>query len=224
MRPAEHYSPFLAVSIGLTLTILVLFQVYIFREPNRIASEKANDHVMAVEEGRILFGTYCTGCHGENGEGVDAPPLNDKPFLKDTNDPTIFSVISSGVPGTEMPAWNQTLGGPFTDQQVTQLVSFIRNWESKSPDRQVEEEKGDPEKGLTIFNSTCIICHGENGKGTERAPALNDPDKLSKFDDKWYADTIANGRPSKGMPTWGTVLSPDQIRDLIALLRSWENN
>jgi mono/diheme cytochrome c family protein len=105
---------------------------------------------------------------------------------------------------------------------VTQLVTFIRNWEPQAPDRLAVAEEGDPSKGLVIFNSTCIICHGENGHGTERAPALNDPVKLAQFDDKWYADTIAAGRPAQGMPTWGTVLSPLQIRNLVALLRAWQ--
>jgi cytochrome c oxidase cbb3-type subunit 3 len=223
MRSVENYSRYVAVAFGLTVAILASFQIYIFREPRRIATDKANDLATSVNEGQTLFGTYCQECHGKDGEGNDGPPLNDKHFLKDTNDPTIFSVISSGVPGSEMPAWNQALGGPLTDQQVSQLVAFIRNWEAQAPDRAAAAEAADPAIGLKIFTSTCIICHGENGKGTDRAPALNDPVKLAQFDDQWYADTIANGRPSKGMPTWGTVLSPSQIGDLVALLRAWQN-
>ncbi len=222
MRSGENYRPFVAVAFGLTLAILASFQVYIFREPGRIAADKAHDLSLAVDEGRTLFKTYCTECHGQDGEGKNGPALNDKRFLNETGNQTIFSVISSGVPGTEMPAWNQAMGGPFTDQQVTQLVTFIRNWEQQAPDRRALEEQGDVSKGLVIFNSTCIICHGENGQGTERAPALNDPVKLAQFDDKWYANTIAEGRPAQGMPTWGTVLSPAQIRDLVALLRAWQ--
>jgi mono/diheme cytochrome c family protein len=147
----------------------------------------------------------------------------DKQFLAETTDRTIFSLVSSGVPGSEMPAWNQSYGGPFTDQQVNQLVAFIRNWESTAPDRRVEAMKGDPAQGLVIFNSTCFVCHGEEGQGTERALALNDPARLAQFDDEWYANTIAEGRPAQGMPTWGTVLSPQQIRDLVALLRAWQH-
>jgi hypothetical protein len=83
---------------------------------------------------------------------------------------------------------------------------------------------GDPVQGLVIFNSTCIVCHGEDGSGTDRAPALNDPAKLAQFDDEWYVDTITEGRPAQGMPTWGTVLSPEQVHSMVALLRAWERS
>lgn len=121
-----------------------------------------------------------------------------------------------------MPAWSQVHGGPFTDEQVRQLVAFIRAWEADAPDRQAQAMAGDAANGLTIFNSTCIVCHGEQGMGTERAPALNDAARLAQFDDAWYVETISAGRPAQGMPTWGTVLAPEEIRDLIALLRAWQ--
>lgn len=223
MRPEENFVPLTGTAFGLTLAILVTFQIYLFREPARIATDEARDKSVAVKEGKALFVNYCTQCHGKQGEGEQGPALNDKGFLAEAGDERIFSLISSGVPGTEMPAWNQTHGGPFTDQQVRQLVAFIRNWEPNAPDRRAAALKGDPSKGLAIFSGTCFVCHGDNGQGTDRAPRLNDPVKLARFDDSWYADTIANGRPAQGMPTWGTVLSPGQIRDLVALLRAWEH-
>jgi cytochrome c oxidase cbb3-type subunit 3 len=222
MRQRENYTPFVAIAFVLTLAIITSFQIYILREPARVAADEARDKSQAVDEGRSLFVAYCPVCHGQQGEGVDGPSLNDKQFLAETTDQTIFSLISSGVPGSEMPAWNQLNGGPFTDQQVRQLVAFIRNWEPTAPDRRAEALKGDPAQGLLIFDSTCFICHGENGQGTDRAVALNDPARLAQFDDEWYTNTIAQGRPAQGMPTWGTVLSPQQIRDLVALLRAWQ--
>jgi mono/diheme cytochrome c family protein len=75
-------------------------------------------------------------------------------------------------------------------------------------------------RGAAVFATTCFVCHGENGHGG-KAPALNDPLRLAKLDDEWYRQTIRMGRPAKGMPTWGTVLSPNQIEDLIAMIRAW---
>lgn len=222
MRSSENYTHFYAAALIFTLAILGSFQLYIAREPARITADKKRDALIAVTAGRALYADNCAMCHGQKGEGVDAPPLNDSGLLRDTADQTIFSLISSGVPGTEMPAWSQVHGGPFTDQQVRQLVAFIRAWEPDAPDRRAEAMAGDPAKGLTIFNSTCIVCHGETGIGTERAPALNDAARLAQFDDEWYVETISAGRPAQGMPTWGTVLAPEEIRDLVALLRAWQ--
>ena len=102
MRPKEDYTPFIAAGFILTLAILVSFQVYILREPGRIASVEASDKAIAVEAGQSLFKKNCTLCHGDNGEGDSAPALNDKTFLNTTADDTIFSVISSGIPGMIM--------------------------------------------------------------------------------------------------------------------------
>jgi cbb3-type cytochrome c oxidase subunit III len=221
MRPKENYLPLTGTAFGLTLAILISFQVYLVREPARIAADEAHDKGVAVSEGKAIFVNYCTQCHGKQGEGAKGPALNDKGFLAEVGDARLFSLISSGVPGTEMPAWNQIHGGPFTDQEVRELVAFIRNWEPNAPDRRATPPVGDPARGATIFASICIVCHGEDGKGTERAPALNDLARLKQLDDAWYRDTITQGRPAKGMPTWGTVLSPQQITDLLALLDAW---
>lgn len=222
MRSDEKYTRFYAVALIFTVAILGSFQLYIAREPSRIADDEKRDALVAVTTGRALYAENCAMCHGQEGEGVDGPPLNDSDFLSNTANQTIFSLISSGVPGTEMPAWSQVHGGPFTDEQVRQLVAFIRSWEPDAPDRQAEAMAGDAANGLAIFNSTCIVCHGENGTGTEQAPALNDAARLAQFDDEWYVDTISEGRPAQGMPTWGTVLAPEETRDLVALLRAWE--
>jgi mono/diheme cytochrome c family protein len=197
------------------------FQIYVVREPARIQADRAADHAMAVATGRELYTENCTACHGENGEGGIGPALNSKELLKATTDEVLFNLARTGIPGTIMPAWGQTFGGPFTDEQITQMVAFIRAWEPTAPELTLVALEPDPVRGAAIYARTCFVCHGEKGRGTDKAPALNDPERLSELDDVWYRNTIARGRPAKGMPTWGTVLSPAQINDLVALLAAW---
>lgn len=223
MRPRESFTPFLVASLFLTLAILVAFQVYILSEPGRIQTVGAADRLALETAGRTLFAENCTACHNENGEGGVAPALNSRELLKTTSDETLFSLTRTGVPGTIMPAWGQAFGGPFTDEEVRQIVAFVRAWEPTAPEIEEASSKPDPVRGATIFATNCFICHGANGQGTGRAPKLNDPTRLDDFPPAWYRSTISFGRPAKGMPTWGTVLSPRQIDDLVALLMAWRD-
>lgn len=222
VRTREDYTRLIVVALVLSVGILIAFQIYIVREPSRIQNVLAADQAAQVTRGAKLYSDNCTTCHGDNGEGDKGPALNSKSFLKSADDSTIFSLISSGVPGTAMPTWAQAHGGPFTDEQVRDLVSFIRHWEPTAPDTANVQPTPDIAQGQLIFSSICYACHGDNGQGTKNAPALNSQDLLSQFDDNWFRQTVANGRPAKGMPTWGAVLSPAQINNVVAYIRAWQ--
>lgn len=221
MRPRESHTPFVTAGLALTLAFLAIFQLYLFREPSRIQAVEAADRLASETAGGRLYADNCAACHGTDGEGNLGPALNSRGLLQLAADEALFSLIRTGVPGTAMPAWGQAFGGLFTDEQAMQLVAFIRAWEATAPEITPSVVKPDPVRGATIFAETCFICHGENGQGTERAPKLNDPATLRDFDNTWYRNTIAHGRPAKGMPTWGTVLSPQQIDDMVALIAAW---
>jgi mono/diheme cytochrome c family protein len=75
-------------------------------------------------QGAVLFGENCAGCHGPNGEGrVGATLAKNWPSVRP--DLTIEATIKNGVPGSVMPAWGQQKGGPLSDQNVNDLVAFI---------------------------------------------------------------------------------------------------
>jgi len=221
MRPKENYTRFIAVAFGLTLTTLIVFQLYLFQEPARIHAQEQADRVASIDAGRALYSENCAACHGDFGEGGIGPALNSRELLTTASNETFFNLIRSGVPGTVMPAWGQAFGGPFTDEQAGHLVAFIRAWEPTAPELIPVVEQPDPVRGAAIYSRTCFVCHGENGQGAEHAPALNNPERLAGLDDTWYRNTISHGRPAKGMPTWGTVLSPGQINDVVALIAVW---
>ena len=217
----ENYERYVWIGSVLTLVVMGLLTFVWLGESARIAEASAAVNKASVSHGRQLYVDNCTSCHGTRGEGGVGKVLNSKALLTTATDDVLFETIRAGRPNTTMPAWSQSNGGPLTDADIRQIVSFLRAWEPTAPVIDTTTVVPSAVRGINIFVGSCAICHGDNGKGTDRAPALNDLARLKSLDDAWYKQTIANGRPAKGMPTWGTVLSSNQIDDLVALLGEW---
>jgi mono/diheme cytochrome c family protein len=78
-------------------------------------------------------------------------------------------------------------------------------------------------RGKALFTAYCRPCHGERGNGApatktklaELAPSLDDND-LKEF--------IAEGQLNLWMPPFKKTFSPEELDDVVAFIRSWENN
>jgi cbb3-type cytochrome c oxidase subunit III len=217
----ENYRRPILIGLVLTLVTIAALGIAWVTEPARMAEAKDTTTRASVLLGRQVYVANCTPCHGTRGEGGVGPALNDKNVLGKGTNEVLAGYIAVGRPNTLMPAWAQLNGGPLTDEDIRNVVSFIRAWEPTAPTIATGVVISDAARGLSLFNGTCFVCHGENGKGGGIAPAINNPARLSALDDNWYRQTIAIGRPARGMPTWGTVLAPSQIEDLIALIGAW---
>jgi len=73
-----------------------------------------------------LFKTNCAGCHGAEGEFGPAPPLNDSLFRSIVPAKELERVVSSGRPGTPMPAFALANGGTLTAAQIRVLFYEIK--------------------------------------------------------------------------------------------------
>ena len=74
-------------------------------------------------------------------------------------------------------------------------------------------------EGKRVFMANCIVCHQALGQGGI-GPNLTDSYWLHGGKPSQIAQTIQNGVPEKGMPTWKGVLSPDTIRHVAAFVVS----
>jgi mono/diheme cytochrome c family protein len=75
-------------------------------------------------QGAVLFDQNCAVCHGANAQGrVGANLSKSWPGIRP--DLSIKNTIQNGVPGSVMPAWAQTNGGPLSDENINDLVAFI---------------------------------------------------------------------------------------------------
>lgn len=218
----ENYDQLFGIGLLFSLLLVIGMSVYWAGDQRRLAFAAEELNAGRIERGQAIYNEQCTSCHGAQGEGGVGPALKNRQVLKNTPDAIFFSVIRSGVPNTQMPSWSVDFGGPLTDEDIHDVVAFMRAWEPTAPEIQPQQEVADPSRGAVLFAGTCAVCHGEDGRGgKDGVPAINDAERLQKLDDAWYRDVIANGRPAKGMPTWGTVLSPSQLQDLVALIAAW---
>jgi mono/diheme cytochrome c family protein len=90
----------------------------------------------------------------------------------------------------------------------------------------------DVDEGKKLYGQFCVSCHGQSGKGDgPAATALNpkprdhtDKELMSKLSDEDMLKVIKNGGVSVGksplMPPWGASLKDDQIKDVIAYIRT----
>jgi len=124
------------LAVGLIFMVLLLagFIAYRVREPGlrRAATRAQTTSYKAI--GKQTFSANCAQCHGKDGRGGgSAPTLYSSEFLKSTTDAQISALIAGGVSGTEMPAWSLDYGGTFTDEQVRQVVTYLRSLEPTAP-------------------------------------------------------------------------------------------
>lgn len=115
-----------------------------------------------TKNGENLFTQKCASCHGKDGksEGIGTgvtvsrerkfqvvpPALNNPGFLASASDAWIRSTISSGRPGTIMPAATSL---QLSEQNLDDIVSYIRSFESQH--KPIEEQER--ETPTLVFDS-----------------------------------------------------------------------
>ena len=79
------------------------------------------------------------------------------------------------------------------------------------------------DSGPTLYKAKCAACHGADGKGetamgkANKLRDLGSPD-VQKQSDEDLSGTITNGKNK--MPAYGKSLKPEQVKDLVAFIRS----
>jgi len=79
--------------------------------------------------------------------------------------------------------------------------------------------------GKVLYEAQCVACHGQGGKGdgpaaaamNPRPPNLTDASRMAQLADDSLAQVITKGR--KGMPGFGQLLSPEQVREVVFYVR-----
>lgn len=151
---------------------------------------KATPVAADLEAGRKLYQRWCTQCHGDEGKG-DGPAaefvyprprdftlamfkVRTTPSGALPTDRDLFNIISKGLPGTSMPAWEKFI----PENERWQLAHYVKTFDSlglfqeEPAKEQVVIEappKVTPElvaKGKALYEQKkCWQCHGPGGRG-----------------------------------------------------------
>jgi alcohol dehydrogenase (cytochrome c) len=128
------------------------------------------DDRAAIDAGRLLYDQTCQSCHGPAGQGDRGPALTRAAFPGGNDDFTLFRTIREGVPGTEMPPFRG-----FSDEQVWQLVSYIRSLSAPGTSEPTPTVSGSLQSGEALFfgRAGCASCHQVDGRGGVVGPDLS---------------------------------------------------
>jgi mono/diheme cytochrome c family protein len=181
-------------------------------------------------EGMAIYAANCAVCHGINGEGSDLAVALNSPEIRSADTAELARIIKEGVPSTMMAGWD----GALETAEVNSVVAFLQNWDViedeglvLTPPKPMRIDLDNPQEvlalGERLYNTTCIVCHGENGSGGT-GPVLNSQQVLSNKSDEQIRDTIINGghRPNSSMPAFGDRLTAVEINALVSFVRAWE--
>lgn len=179
-----------------------------------------------------LFKTNCAGCHGENGTNGAAIDLANPEYQSLVDDQSLKKWITTGMPGTEMPAFGK--GGSLTGEQIDVLVAGMRkNWSQSAvsnthnSDRPkslgrpayLQTQPGDPEHGQQLYAADCSSCHHPSSQ------QITNPPYLALLSDQALRSIVIAGRPDIGHPGWqmnrsSSPLSDQNVTDIVAYLGS----
>ena len=171
-----------------------------------------------------LYSQNCSACHGEHGRNGPALDLANPVYQAIVNDASLKKWITSGMPGTQMPAFGESAGGFLTERQVDVLVSGMRrNWSLgqlaalQSAPPYAPGLEGDATRGGQIYKSDCLSCHRQTKQ------QITDTSYLALVNDQALRTIIIAGRPDLGHPGWQRdptedPLSNQDVTDLVTYL------
>ncbi|HTW25431.1 MAG TPA: c-type cytochrome [Candidatus Baltobacteraceae bacterium] len=120
--------------------------------------------VIDVAQGKDLYDTNCSTCHGVDARGEDGPDLHGVPAS--LGDTAVENIIRRGIPGTGMTGFYN-----ITDPQAANIVAYLRTLTADTTD--TSPVSGDPHKGEAIYQSSgCSACHMIAGQGGSIGPEL----------------------------------------------------
>ena len=179
---------------------------------------------LTLQNAITIYAANCVACHGADGLGTGiAPALND-PLVREKTTDELTRTVTFGSTGTLMAGWSNAL----TTQEIASMISLVQRWDEvpagilPAPNVPIPTTEESIALGGDLFAANCSRCHGPEGQGTPRAPALNVKLFLTDTSDLAIQQIVTNGVPGTAMPVWGDRMTESEIQAIVGFIRQWE--
>lgn len=229
---AKRRSP-LAGVVVLLMGLLFTGGAYAVLSPAVATDDLASDQAL-VDQGRELFLVGCASCHGRNAEGVVAKDGSQYgPSLVGVGAAAVDFQVATGrmpmaAPGVQAPRKNPV----YNEEETRALAAYVASL-GPGPSIPTEEQysremipEGEREESLVrggeFFRTNCTACHNFDGSGGALPGGKLAP-TLEGVTEKHMYEAMITG--PQQMPVFSDdVLKPDEKRDIIAYVKSLDEN
>lgn len=209
----------LAAVVVLLLALGAVGGLYSMIAPTGQAEAADDASSLQIQEGKGLYITSCSSCHGLNAEGT-----SDGPGIAGVGTASVDFQVGTG----RMPLQSRENQGPekkqfFTEEETAAIAAYVASigpGGASIPSPEQYATDGDLQEGGEIFRTNCASCHNFIGKGGaltrgKYAPGLTDTSP------KHIYEAMLTGAGKGAMPTFSDgILTPDQKKDVITYIKS----
>jgi quinol---cytochrome-c reductase cytochrome c subunit len=172
-----------------------------------------------VAEGRELYETGCSSCHGADGQGVVEEGGGERgPSLESSGEAAAYYYLSTGrmplANSEDQPERKEPAYGP---EEIKALVAYVGTLGTGPEVPDVDPAAGDLALGGELFRANCQACHGASGGGGALSYGRAAP-RLTSATPRQIASAVRVG-PGE-MPVFGPdVIDPDELNGLVRYVR-----
>ncbi|MGW7195715.1 cytochrome bc1 complex diheme cytochrome c subunit [Streptomyces chryseus] len=207
----------LAAVVVLLLALAATGGLYAAFAPAGKAQADETAQSLAIEEGKRLYATGCSSCHGTGGQGG-----SDGPSLVGVGSAAVDFQVGTGrmpaqQPGAQVPKKPRI----YSQAEIDQLAAYVASLGAgpiTPTEKQYSPEGADIAKGGDLFRTNCAQCHNFTGEGGaltngKYAPSLED------VSPKHLYQAMQTG--PQNMPSFpDTTLPEQQKKDIIAYVKT----
>lgn len=171
--------------------------------------------------GVAVYQENCTTCHGVLGEGSDVGPALRNSKLVASGNQAVFKAIATGRSGTVMPSWSLAQGGSLGDDDINNIVAYMKTLQAVEPLPTLTPVPAEPtETPLPAGAPTPAPAHPSEEGGPGPAAALSGVSDhgqalFGRYCAACHGPQGALGRPNPGSDD-GTVPTLNPIDETIA--------